>query len=231
MANELFHFGKYLINEGCLSWLRDTVRAMLIDTAVDTPGPATDHAFSDLLAGSRVGDSGGSSQASMPSLASKTNSVVGGYSVLDAADTVFTTVPVGAPLNRLLLFKECLPEVGATEGVTFGAPSGGVQTVTVTSALLAVTHERGLLRLPAGTQNVGNTGDFLIVKWISTTQVQILNPGGVAEGPIAGVVWSTQAPLLALYNTAPDTVGLPVTPNGGNISVAWDNGANKIWRM
>lgn len=25
--------------------------------------------------------------------------------------------------------------------------------------------------------------------------------------------------------------GLPVTPNGGNINVAWDNGANKIFKL
>jgi len=25
--------------------------------------------------------------------------------------------------------------------------------------------------------------------------------------------------------------GLPVTPNGGDITVTWDNGANKIWKL
>lgn len=33
------------------------------------------------------------------------------------------------------------------------------------------------------------------------------------------------SPLLVLVDTA---TGLPVLPNGGNINVAWDNGANKI---
>jgi hypothetical protein len=34
--------------------------------------------------------------------------------------------------------------------------------------------------------------------------------------------------LIAYIDTA---TGLPVTPNGGNISVAWDNGANKIFKL
>lgn len=34
--------------------------------------------------------------------------------------------------------------------------------------------------------------------------------------------------LLACIDTA---TGLPVTPNGGDITVAWDNGANKIFKL
>lgn len=38
---------------------------------------------------------------------------------------------------------------------------------------------------------------------------------------------STSA-LIAYIDTA---TGLPVTPNGGDITVAWDNGANKIFKL
>jgi len=34
--------------------------------------------------------------------------------------------------------------------------------------------------------------------------------------------------LIAYIDTA---AGLPVTPNGGNINVAWDNGANRIFKL
>jgi hypothetical protein len=34
--------------------------------------------------------------------------------------------------------------------------------------------------------------------------------------------------LLAYIDTA---TGLPVTPNGGNITIAWDSGANKIFKL
>lgn len=36
------------------------------------------------------------------------------------------------------------------------------------------------------------------------------------------------SPLIALIDTA---TGLPFTPTGNNITVAWDNGANKIWKL
>lgn len=36
------------------------------------------------------------------------------------------------------------------------------------------------------------------------------------------------SPLIAYIDTA---TGLPITPNGGDIIVTWDNGANKIFRV
>ena len=36
------------------------------------------------------------------------------------------------------------------------------------------------------------------------------------------------SPLIAYIDTA---TGLPVTPNGGDISVTWDNGSNKIFKL
>jgi hypothetical protein len=36
------------------------------------------------------------------------------------------------------------------------------------------------------------------------------------------------SPLLAFIDTA---TNLPVTPNGGDITVQWDNGANKIFKL
>jgi hypothetical protein len=37
------------------------------------------------------------------------------------------------------------------------------------------------------------------------------------------------SPLLAYIDTV--SSGLPVTPNGGNIVVAWDSGSNKIFKL
>lgn len=38
----------------------------------------------------------------------------------------------------------------------------------------------------------------------------------------------TSSPLIANIDTA---TGLPVTPNGGDITVQWDNGANRIFKL
>lgn len=36
------------------------------------------------------------------------------------------------------------------------------------------------------------------------------------------------SPLIALIDTA---TGLPITPNGGDITVQWDNGSNRIFKL
>ena len=36
------------------------------------------------------------------------------------------------------------------------------------------------------------------------------------------------SPLIAYIDTA---TGLPITPNGGDIIVTWDNGTNKIFKL
>lgn len=38
----------------------------------------------------------------------------------------------------------------------------------------------------------------------------------------------SESPLIAYIDTA---AGLPITPNGGDIVIEWDNGANKIFRL
>jgi hypothetical protein len=39
---------------------------------------------------------------------------------------------------------------------------------------------------------------------------------------------ASTSPLIAYIDTA---TGLPYTPSGGNIDVAWDNGSNKIFKL
>lgn len=40
---------------------------------------------------------------------------------------------------------------------------------------------------------------------------------------------ASTSPLIAYLDTG--VTGLPVTPNGGNIAIAWDNGSNKIFAI
>lgn len=58
---------------------------------------------------------------------------------------------------------------------------------------------------------------------------------GVSGASIeAVVIWkdtgvSGTSPLIAYIDTAAS--GLPLTPNGGDITLTWDNGANKIFKL
>lgn len=40
---------------------------------------------------------------------------------------------------------------------------------------------------------------------------------------------ASTSPLIAVLDSA--SSGLPVTPNGGDITISWDNGTNKILRL
>ena len=54
---------------------------------------------------------------------------------------------------------------------------------------------------------------------ISINQIVIYQDTGTAS----------TSPLIAVIDSA--SSGLPITPNGGDITVSWDNGANKIFAL
>lgn len=61
--------------------------------------------------------------------------------------------------------------------------------------------------------------------------VTFLAVTGAQAEAIVIVKWVSEAadsPLVAYINSA---TGLPVTPNGGDIQVVWDAGANKIFKL
>lgn len=135
MANALIDKGREGFLDGSIDWDTDTIKAVLVDHAVDTPSPASDQNLSDIAVGARV--------ATSAAFTSKT--VTAG--VADAADVTLPTVS-GATVESVVLYKD------------------------------------------TGTESTSR--------------------------------------LIAFIDTA---TGLPVTPNGGDIILQWDNGANKIFKL
>lgn len=77
----------------------DTIKAMFVDHADDTPNVSTDDNIDDILSAART-----PSIASSPTLGSKTvGSVAAG--VFDAADTTFSSL-TGDQVESLILFKD-----------------------------------------------------------------------------------------------------------------------------
>lgn len=76
------------------------------------------------------------------------------------------------------------------------------------------------------TNGVADAADvtFSAVTGASVEALIIWKDGGGGGTSASG----TTDPLIAYIDTA---TGLPVTPNGGDITVAWDNGANKIFKL
>lgn len=72
-----------------------------------------------------------------------------------------------------------------------------------------------------------------------TTTAGVFNAAGVTYTSVTGssaeaiVIYKdtgtgSTSPLIALIESA---TGLPVTPNGGNITITWDTGSNKIFKL
>jgi hypothetical protein len=83
-----------------------------------------------------------------------------------------------------------------------------------------VGTESGAFTSPTLTDGVADAADitFTAVTGATAEAIVIFKDTGVAANDI----------LIAYIDTA---TGLPVTPNGGDITVAWDSGANRIFSL
>lgn len=70
----------------------------------------------------------------------------------------------------------------------------------------------------------GGAFDAADVTFTAVTGAQVVGLVIYKDTGVAGT-----SPLVAFIDSVAS--GLPVTPNGGNISIAWDNGTNKIFRL
>lgn len=148
MANRLYDKARNKFARGEISWKAaggSTIRCFLVDSASYAPDTVNHEFLSDVPAAARKGNNGSNARADAPQL-TLLDPVAG---VCDANDITFASVPAGANLEYLVLFRDD----GASDATS---------------------------------------------------------------------------PLVAIIDTA---TGLPVTPNGANIQVLWDNGANKIFKL
>lgn len=116
--------------------------------------------------------------------------------------------------------------------------TGNLKAVLVDTATYSVdlTADEFLSSIPAG-ERVATSGNlasktftngvfdcqdvvFTAVSGDQCEAVVIYNDTGL----------DTTSELIAYIDNTSAT-GLPVTPNGGNITIAWDNGANKVFKL
>lgn len=144
-----------------------------------------------------------------------TKTVVAG--VADADDVTFTGV-TGATVEAVAIYQNT--GTAATSRMT--ALITGKQIVTAAATLTAGTTlavERLVAGIPNGTVLAFSTGQSATLSALAnagdrtlTVTSTTVTVGGRALAPATGS-------------------GLPVTPNGGNISVAFDSGANRIFKL
>jgi len=143
------------------------------------------------------------------------NTIVGG--VADANDTTFTAI-TGNQVEVIGIIRDTT--VAATSEMV--AIITGKQIVVANTNLAAGTTllvEPLKYGIPNGTVIAFSTGQ-------SATLTALANAGD------RSLTVSSTTVTAGARGLAPNTgSGLPVTPNGGNIVVTWDNGVNKIFKL
>lgn len=136
--------------------------------------------------------------------------------VADAADTTFTSV-TGASVEAIGIFQDTgTPTTSRMIGLITG-----YQQLVCAQTNTSVTQR--VDKLIAGIAN------STVLKWSSGESSTLT--GAAVAGDRTLTVTSTTVTVEATVSAPANGSGLPVSPNGGNIIVAWDNGVNKIFKL
>lgn len=117
-------------------------------------------------------------------------------------------------------------KVALVRGYTFTASHKFVSDVTGAGGTLAATS--GALASQTATNGVADAGDVTfssVASNASNHYLLVFQASAVGGG---ADVAATSQRLIAYIDTG---TNLPAVPNGGDITVAWDNGGNRIFKL
>lgn len=140
--------------------------------------------------------------------------------VADAADTTFTAV-TGASVEAVAIFRDT--GTPSTSRMVCMITGKFIVTCAVQASAAATSIVVDALpyAIPTATVLVFSNG-------ASATMSALANAGdrSIAVTALAAIVTANSRALAPVTGS-----GLPVTPNGGNIVVTYDNGPNKIFKL
>jgi hypothetical protein len=122
-------------------------------------------------------------------------------------------------LDRTIDMTAATVKVALVRGYTFSAAHKFLSDVTTAGGSVVGTAQA--LASKTYTSGVFDAADVTftaVASGASVAALVIYNDTGTAS----------TSRVIAYIDTA---TGLPVTPNGGDINVTWDNGANKIFKL
>ena len=117
-------------------------------------------------------------------------------------------------------------KVALVRGYTFSAAHKFVSDITGASGVLHVTS--GALASKTVTSGVADAADVTftaVTANASNHSILVFQSSAVTGG---ADVAATAQRVIAWIDTG---TNLPVVPNGGDVMIAWDNGANKIFKL
>jgi hypothetical protein len=117
----------------------------------------------------------------------------------------------------------------------FNMTTDNIKAILVSASYTVNTATDQFLNIVPGGAIVATSGNFTTKTTTGGTfdADDLTYTSVTGSAVIACVIYqdtgtSSTSRLIAYIDTA---TGLPVTPNGGNIVVSWDNGANKIFTL
>lgn len=116
-------------------------------------------------------------------------------------------------------------KVALVRGYTFNAAHKFVSDVTATGTLAATSAALSTKTVTGGVADAADITFTAVASNASNHSLLIFQSSAVTGG---ADVAATAQRVIGWIDTA---TNLPAVPNGGDISVAWDNGANKIFKL
>jgi hypothetical protein len=117
-------------------------------------------------------------------------------------------------------------KVALVRGYTFNAVHKFVSDVTGAGGTLVQTS--GALASKTVTNGVADAADVTFIAVTAGAAIPALIVFQSSANTGGADVATTAQRLIAYIDTA---TGLPVTPNGQNITISWDNGSNRIYKL
>lgn len=151
--------------------------------------------------------------------------------VLDFDDVTFNSVAAGAAITALLIFQA-------------SAVSGGADVAANLQRLLAIIDGRfrftvaaaaagGATAVTVDALQLGIASGAVATRVSGTGPASVTLSGAASANARTIAVSALSSPIAVddVYEVGYSGSNLPITPNGGNIAVAWSNGANRILRI
>lgn len=129
-------------------------------------------------------------------------------------------------LDGTIDWDTAVVKTALVRGYTFDASHKWVSDVTgAGGTLVATSAELTSKTVTAGVADAADVVFTAVAAGAAIPAIVVFQSSAVTGG---ADVAATAQRLIAYIDTA---TGLPVTPNGQNINVAWDNGSNRIFKL
>lgn len=128
-------------------------------------------------------------------------------------------------LDGSIDFDTAVIKVSLVRGYTPSAAHQFVSDVTGAGGTLVATATLASKTVTSGVADAADVTFSAVTAGAACNHLVIYQASAVTGG--ADVAAGSQR-VIAVIDTA---TGLPVTPNGGDISISWDSGSNRIFKL